>query len=84
MSKKTEVNYPEMTIEELEAHIQALSRQKDIIRQEMLDAHAVLDTKNEQLAAQRRLESLGDSERAALAQALGVVGIPSEEVVNNV
>jgi hypothetical protein len=71
-----------MSVEELEKANIELMNQKEEIRQEQLVLHAVLDRKNDEEAAMRRVEGMTPSEREALQTVLtNVGGIDSGEDV---
>lgn len=73
----------EMTVEELEQHIQQLDERKQEIRQAQRTAHEVLDRKNAAVVAQAKLETMSDPEKQALVQAIQAEGIPSQEAVGS-
>lgn len=72
-------NYEQMSIEELEAAIAALTEEQYQLKQQKLAAHAVLDTKAQAAAAQRKVAALSEGEKSALLQELRAHGISSEE-----
>lgn len=79
MASKKELK--SMSIPALEKHINALDGDRQQIRANMIEAHALLDKKNTQEAARRRLETLSDPEKAALLQELKTEGVKSEAAV---
>lgn len=76
-------SYYSMTIEELTAALQRITEERAHWRAEALEVQAWLDKK---LAAQRAADlvaTMGDADKAALAQAInGAGGIASGEQVN--
>lgn len=76
MAKK---NYEDMDVEELEAVVIAMNNDLAERRQEILRAHAVLDAKNTEASALRKLGNLNENEMAALVQHIGAEGIPSRD-----
>lgn len=75
MAKK----YEDMDVDELEAVIIDMNNKLQEERQEILRAHAVLDKKNTEASALRKIANLNDGELAALVQYVGTHGIPSRE-----
>lgn len=71
-----------MTVEELEQANQNFMAQKEELREQQRQLHAVLDRKNEEAAATAKVENMSDTERAALGRVLeNVGGIASGEDV---
>lgn len=68
--------------EDIEKYIQALAEEKEELRGEQITAHEVLDRKNAEADALRRLETMSKPEIEALVQRVQTHGIPSEEKVN--
>lgn len=66
--------YDEMSVEELEQANQELMARKEEIREEQRHLHAVLDRKNQEAAAQARVEGMTETEREALQTVLTNVG----------
>jgi ribosomal protein L29 len=72
-----------MTVEELETHLQGLDEQKQDIRRQQLEAHAELDRLNAEADAERKLANMSEPERAAILQALKAEGVESTESVQS-
>jgi len=80
MAKKPE----NMSVEELEAELQALDVQKQDIRAKQLELHKLLDLKIMDAEAERLIAGMDESERAALNRTLAVQGIDSAEKVGQI
>jgi len=80
MSKQT--NDRDALIEALEAGIVALDQQMDAIREQKRAKARRLEALHAEAAAERRLATMSDAERAALAQLLQAEGIASGEAVS--
>ncbi len=76
------MNYEQMSVEQLEAELQRISGERAELKAQALSAHAVLDRRNAEAAARRRLATMSDVEKAALAQIVAAEGIESGEAVN--
>jgi len=76
------MSYEAMTVEQLEAELQRISEERAALKTRAVAAHAVLDRRNGEAAARRRLATMSDVERAALAQIVATEGIESGEAVN--
>lgn len=71
----------ELSIEEIESRIHALDEKVQDLRDHKAILHAELDRKVELEAAIRKVETLSNSEMAALLQHMKAEGIPTREEV---
>jgi len=75
------MNYEQMTVEQLEAELQRISGERAALKEKAVAVHAVLDRRNAEAAARRKLAEMSDVEKAALAQIVAAEGIESGEAV---
>lgn len=75
------ISLDEMSVEQLQAQLDRLNAERDALKEQIRRITPVLDAKQAQAAAGRKLAAMSDSERAALAQLLRTEGIPSGEAV---
>lgn len=76
------MNYDNMTVDELEATLQRLTKARAELREDALKVQAALDKQYAAMRAAILLESMSDADKAALAQAVsGAGGIASQESV---
>lgn len=77
------MNYEEMSIQELEAQNRKLSEERDKIKIEQKILGKVMDAKKMALAVQKKLETMSDAEKAAMAQMIQSQGIGSSAAVGD-
>lgn len=71
------MNHDTMTVDELEAEIAGINEQRAVLKAKAVEVHRVLDAKNVKAAAERKLATLSDAEKAALVQMIQAQGAPS-------
>lgn len=77
-------NLAGMSIDELEAHCQALRGKKEKLQDELREAIRILDGKRATDSALAKVAAMSSAERAALAQVIQTEGVPSNESVSEV
>jgi phosphomevalonate kinase len=75
------MNYEGMSIQELEAQNRKLSEERDKVKAEQRILGAVMDKKKMSIAVQKKLETMSDAEKAAMAQMIESQGIGSSAAV---
>jgi hypothetical protein len=72
------MNTTKATVEEIDEELMKLGQKRDQIKAEMLDLTRVRDEKAALEAAEQRVATMSDPERAALLQTLQAGGIESD------
>jgi hypothetical protein len=75
------MSYDTWSIKRLEGKLQDLTEKRAALKAEAQEVHAALDRAQAAQAAEERVASMSDVERAALAQAIAANGIESGEAV---
>ena len=65
-----QINYEDLTVEQLEEKLLDISRHRDVLRDEALKINAVRDRKVALWRAQQKVASMSATERAALRQVI--------------
>lgn len=75
------MNYDTMTVEELEATIAEINAKRAVLKAQAVAVHTVLDAKNVQTSAARKLATLSDAEKAALVQMINTQAVASNGAI---
>ena len=74
-------NYDSMPLEQLELANEALADEAVKIREERAEIAAFIEKRVAEIEAKKKIESMSDSEKVALAQVLSASGIASKAAV---